>query len=99
MRIKYVALSALLVLAVVWSSTIVGQDGKTVVAAAVRAMGAENLKTLTLTGAGTNSGVGQNVNPNSPWPLVQIKSYTRTVDFDAMASNFQAVRFQNNTNT
>jgi len=62
-------------------------------------MGAESLKTIQLTGYGSIAGIGQNISPNEPWPLVRMKSYTRQIDLDAMASNAQAVRIQNNVET
>lgn len=73
-----------------------GQDGKAIVVAAVKAMGAENLKTLQLTGSGSTAGIGQNVNPTTGWPIVRVKSYTRQIDLGALASNLQAIRVQNN---
>jgi glyoxylase-like metal-dependent hydrolase (beta-lactamase superfamily II) len=90
---------ALVTLTVVYPVLMQSQDGKTVVAAAVKAMGAENLKTLQFTGGGSSTGIGQNVNPSAPWPLVRVKTYTRQIDFDAFASNVQAIRVQNNAET
>jgi glyoxylase-like metal-dependent hydrolase (beta-lactamase superfamily II) len=89
----------MLILIAVYPALMQSQDGKTVVAAAVKAMGAENLRTLQFTGSGSNTGIGQNVNPGAAWPLVRVKTYTRQIDFDALASNVQAVRVQNNTET
>jgi glyoxylase-like metal-dependent hydrolase (beta-lactamase superfamily II) len=98
MRIKHLRLYALLLsfIAIV-SVPILGQDGKAVVTAALKAMGAENLKTLELTGSGSSAGIGQNVNPTSGWPSVYVKSYTRQIDLDALASSAQGVRVQNKT--
>jgi hypothetical protein len=75
------------------------QDGKTVVAAAAKTMGAENLKTIQLTGTGSNTGIGQNLNPSAAWPLVRVKTYTRQIDFGTLASSVQAVRIQNGIET
>ncbi len=93
---KYLAACALVTLIAVVSIPIQGQDGKAVVAAAAKAMGAENLKTLQLTGSGSSAGIGQNVNPSTGWPTTVVKSYTRQIDLDALASNSQVVRVQNN---
>ena len=90
------ALCALLISIAVVPFPIRGQDDKAVVSAAAKAMGAENLKTIQLTGSGSAAGIGQNVNPTSSWPTVRVKSYTRQIDVDALASNLQSIRVQNN---
>ncbi len=95
MRLRFIALAA----ASVWaaaSNAGVAQDGRAVVSAAVRAMGAGNLKTLVLSGSGSLAGIGQNVTPESPWPLARLKTYTRAIDVDALTSRFDAVRVQSN---
>src|SRR5580700_3369666 len=92
---KLVACALLISIAVI-SVPIQGQDGKAIVVAAAKAMGAENLKTLQLTGSGSTAGIGQNVNPTTGWPLVSVRSYTRQIDLDALASNLQTIRVQNN---
>jgi len=62
-------------------------DARTVLQAALRAMGGENLKSITYSGTtGYVSAVGQNYAPSSDWPANQIVSYTRTVDYDAKSS-------------
>ncbi len=93
---KYLAVCVLLASIAIVSFPIQGQDGKAIVAAAVKAMGAENLKTLQLTGSGSTAGIGQNVNPTTGWPTVIVKSYARQIDLDAVASNVQTIRVQNN---
>src|SRR5260221_4848787 len=93
---KYLAVCALLISIAIVSLPIQGQDGKAIVLAAAKAMGAENLKTLQLTGSGSSAGVGQNVNPTTGWPTVSVKSYIRQIDLDVLASNLQTIRVQNN---
>src|SRR6478735_10588651 len=62
-------------------------DARTVLQAALRPMGGENLKSITYSGTtGYVSAVGQNYAPSSDWPANQIVSYTRTVDYDARSS-------------
>ena len=62
-------------------------DARTVVQTALRAMGGENLKSITYSGTtGYVAAVGQNYAPSSDWPANQIVSYTRTVDYDAKSS-------------
>ena len=48
------------------------QDARTVLTNAAKAMGAETVRTLQYSGSGSNAGVGQNINPDAPWPLVPI---------------------------
>jgi glyoxylase-like metal-dependent hydrolase (beta-lactamase superfamily II) len=93
---KYLAVCALLISIALVSVPTQGQDGNAIVGAAVKAMGAENLKTIQLTGSGSAAGIGQNVNPTTGWPTVPVKSYTRQIDLDALASNLRTIRVQNN---
>ena len=86
---KYLAVCALLISIALVSVPTQGQDGNAIVGAAVKAMGAENLKTIQLTGSGSAAGIGQNVNPTAGWPTVPVKSYTRQIDLDALASNLR----------
>jgi glyoxylase-like metal-dependent hydrolase (beta-lactamase superfamily II) len=62
-------------------------------------MGADALKSLTLTGAGSVGTLGQNLTPTTAWPLVKVARYTRTIDFDAMAATLETVRVQNGRET
>jgi glyoxylase-like metal-dependent hydrolase (beta-lactamase superfamily II) len=96
---KYVPLAILMILVAFTVATILGQDGKTVVSAAAKAMGVENLKTIQLSGSGSTAGIGQNINPNTGWPTVYAKSYVRQIDLDAGASSAQLVRVQNGADT
>ena len=59
------------------------QDAKTVLQAASTAMGANNLKTIQISGAGFVAAVGQSYSPNDDWPRFQVTSYTKTIDYDA----------------
>lgn len=70
------------------------QDAKTVVDNAVKAMGARNLGSIRYTGTGVNFALGQAVNPSSPWPKFNVKSYERIIDFDAGATSQTMVRTQ-----
>ncbi len=73
----------------VWSGgTAQEQDARALVQAALKAMGGDNLKTITYSGtAGYIANVGQNYNPAMDWPANQIVSYTRTIDYDAKSSH------------
>ena len=59
-------------------------DLKGVVDKSMKAMGVENVKTLTMTGEGGDGSVGQAYNPNSDkWRWTSSKNWTHSVDFDA----------------
>ena len=69
-------------------------DAKTVLATVAKAMGADTLKTIQYSGAGSNAGIGQNKSPDADWPLVRVKSYIREIDFAGPSSRTQIVRLQ-----
>jgi glyoxylase-like metal-dependent hydrolase (beta-lactamase superfamily II) len=62
-----------------------GQDAKTVLNAATKAMGADTLKTIQYSGTGTEFAFGQAFNPSSPWPPFADKTYTRTINYETPA--------------
>src|SRR3954469_6915469 len=66
-----------------------GQDAKTVISSATKALGADNLKTVEFSGSGFDFAVGQAASPSSPWPKFIDKAYTRVVDLEAPASRMQ----------
>jgi hypothetical protein len=57
---------------------IVAQNASAIVSNAAKAMGADTLKTIQYSGAGSNAGIGQNLNPTAAWPLVRVKTYRST---------------------
>ena len=62
-------------------------DARTVLQAALKAMGGENLRSIQYSGNnGYVSAVGQNYNPASDWPAPRITTYTRTIDYEARSS-------------
>lgn len=68
-------------------------DLKTAVDNSLKAMGAENLKTLVISGEGWDGCVGQNYDPNSPnWRKFSNKNYVRSIDFDARGWRLQRIR-------
>jgi glyoxylase-like metal-dependent hydrolase (beta-lactamase superfamily II) len=68
-------------------------DLKTVVDNSLKAMGAENLKTLVISGQGWDGCVGQNYDANADhWRKFSNKDYVRSIDFDARAWRLQRVR-------
>src|SRR5262245_45339465 len=62
-------------------------DARTLLQTSLKAMGGENLKSITYSGtAGYVANVGQNYAPSSDWPANQIVTYTRTIDYDGKSS-------------
>ena len=72
------------------------QDVKAVLQAAAKNMGAENLKTIQITGKGWIAGVGQSYSPTDDWPRFEVTTYTRTIDYDAKSSHEELTRRQGN---
>jgi glyoxylase-like metal-dependent hydrolase (beta-lactamase superfamily II) len=75
-----------------WATT--GEDARTVIANATKALGADDLRTLEFSGSGYDFAIGQAPNPSSPWPRFNDKTYNRVINFDAPASRMQRVRTQ-----
>jgi glyoxylase-like metal-dependent hydrolase (beta-lactamase superfamily II) len=85
--------SALLLVALLTLS-LAAQDANTVIASASKAMGADNLKSIQYSGSGYDFAIGQNVNPNSPWPKFIDKTYTRVVNFETPGFQMDRIRMQ-----
>jgi glyoxylase-like metal-dependent hydrolase (beta-lactamase superfamily II) len=86
-------LTALFVIGMM-TTVVMAQDAATVINNATRAMGVENLKTIQFSGSGFDFALGQNANPNLPWPKFTNKTYTRMVNFEAPASRVDRIRMQ-----
>jgi len=62
-------------------------DARTVLQAALKAMGGENLRTIQYSGTeGYVAAVGQNYSPAMDWPAPIITTYTRTIDYEVRSS-------------
>jgi glyoxylase-like metal-dependent hydrolase (beta-lactamase superfamily II) len=75
------------------------QNAQSVLQAAAKAMGVENMRSITYSGAGWQGMVGQNFLPDRDWPRVDLQNYTRTIDFDTMSSREEYTRAQGNNPT
>jgi glyoxylase-like metal-dependent hydrolase (beta-lactamase superfamily II) len=82
------------VLAALMSWGVAAQDAGGVISAASKAMGADTLKTIQFSGSGADFALGQNANPNLPWPRFIDKTYTRTINFEPPASRVERIRMQ-----
>ncbi len=68
-------------------------DLKTAVADSLKAMGAENVKTLVISGEGWDGCVGQRFNPYAAtWRKFSNKDYVRSIDFEAHGWRLQRTR-------
>jgi glyoxylase-like metal-dependent hydrolase (beta-lactamase superfamily II) len=91
---RKIAFAVVFAALVAWAATSGQQDPKTVLSNVSKAMGADNLKTIQYSGSGADFSLGQAMNPSSPWPRFNNKTYTRTIDFERQASQLQRVRTQ-----
>jgi glyoxylase-like metal-dependent hydrolase (beta-lactamase superfamily II) len=71
--------------------TVSGQDAKTIISNASKAMGADGVNSVMFYGSGANFGLGQSNNANGPWPRTNLNDYTRAIDFMQSASRASAV--------
>src|SRR5437867_5799171 len=93
---KLCVIAVLLALIVVMGDTLRAQDARVVLQAAVRAMGAANVKTIQYSGTGWNAAVGQSFSPQDDWPHFEVTRYMRTIDYDAKSSREEFTRRQGN---
>ena len=68
------------------------QDAKSVIEATMKTIG--EVKSIQYSGSGAQFTLGQSVSPDAPWPRVEIKSFTRTVDYEKPASRQEGVGAQ-----
>ncbi len=68
-------------------------DLKATVDKSLKAMGAENVKTIVISGEGWDGCVGQNYDPNADhWRKFSNKNYVRSIDFEARAWRLERIR-------
>ena len=60
-----------------------GEDAKATLDNVAKAMG--DVKSLQYTGNGAYFFFGQNVAPGTPWPRFNLKTFTRTINYDTPA--------------
>ena len=82
-----------LALAVVIAAPAAAEDAKGVIAAASKAMGMDNLTSITIYGSGANYNLGQSNNANDQWPRNNLSDYQRSIDFASGTSRATAVTF------
>jgi hypothetical protein len=82
--------------ALIGGSAAAQNNGMATLQAAAAKMGVTNMKSIQYSGAGWQGMVGQNFAPAVDWPRVDLKDYTRTIDFDTMSSKEEYTRSQGN---
>jgi glyoxylase-like metal-dependent hydrolase (beta-lactamase superfamily II) len=65
------------------------QDAKSALEATIKNIG--DIKSVQYTGSGAQFTLGQSVSPDASWPRIEIKSFTRTVDYDKQATRYEAI--------
>jgi glyoxylase-like metal-dependent hydrolase (beta-lactamase superfamily II) len=75
-----------LVIAFVFAPAVMAQDAKAVIAETSKAMGLDGVTSVYYYGSGASYSLGQNTNPNMPWPKTPVNEYTRAIDFTAKAT-------------
>src|SRR3989442_10566497 len=93
---KVCVVAALLALIVAMGDSSRAQDARSVIQAAMKAMGTANVKTVQYSGTGWNAAVGQSFSPAEDWPRFEVTRYARTIDYDAKFSREELTRRQGN---
>jgi glyoxylase-like metal-dependent hydrolase (beta-lactamase superfamily II) len=93
---KFLAAAALATLAIVWVVS-AQSDAQTAINNSLKAMGMENVNTLTISGEGGDGFVGQQLNPHSDyWRWYKNKNFVRGYDFQAKGFRTQRLRGEGN---
>ena len=69
------------------------QDGTAAIAAAAKAMGSDNLTSISYYGSASNFNLGQSNNANGAWPRTNVSDYVRSIDFTQPSSRATGVTF------
>jgi glyoxylase-like metal-dependent hydrolase (beta-lactamase superfamily II) len=89
---KSIAATVCFALLLMMSSRVAnGQDARSLVQAASKEMGIENVNSVMFYGSGANFNLGQSNRANGPWPRTNLNDYTRAIDFSQSASRATAV--------
>ncbi len=88
----YRRILTVLALTCVLAAGAAAQDAKNVLDAAIKNLG--DVKSIQYSGSGAVFTLGQSVSADSPWPRVEVKSFTRTVDYDKQATRNEGIAAQ-----
>jgi len=81
MRTRQCMLAAIAIMVALAVPTSHAQDPKTVLTAAVNAMGSTLLGNIQFTATGTSNAMGQSFRPDGPWPAFKLTRYKMDVDY------------------
>jgi glyoxylase-like metal-dependent hydrolase (beta-lactamase superfamily II) len=70
------------------------QDTRARLDEAARAMGADGLRSLEYSGSGVVFAFGQSTTPGQPWPRLNLKSFTRSVNYETASLRDEIIRTQ-----
>src|SRR5213083_3796089 len=83
---RKLCVASILLALIVAGDSLRAQDARGVLQAAVKAMGADNVRTIQYSGTGWNGAVGQSFSPQDDWPRFEVTRYARTIDYNARYS-------------
>ena len=88
------ALVAFAVVLTLWPAAAVAQDGRAGIEAVAQALGAGALKSVEFSASGAYFQPGQAQAPGQPWPRFNVKSLTRSINYETAALRDDWVRTQ-----
>jgi glyoxylase-like metal-dependent hydrolase (beta-lactamase superfamily II) len=94
MTSRVLAVLALLAVVVLAPPASHAQRGPSALETVARAMGEPGLKSIQFTGGGVNFAAGQNASPSLPWPRFNVRSFTRSVNYETASLQDEIVRAQ-----
>ena len=74
------------------AATAYAEDAAPVLQKAATALGAAKLTSIQFSGSGKAASVGQSLTPQDAWPLLNVTTYTRTIDYPSQCSREEMVR-------
>ena len=91
-KLFLVAIAATMLLSLHVVAQNAGADAKTVIDAAMAAMGTDKLQSIQYSGTGSFFATGQAYEPGGPWPRYTVKKYTMLLNYTAPAMRQELVR-------
>ena len=89
---KYVAAAGVLGATAVWVLTAQQGEARAAIDNSLKAMGAQNLKTVVINGEGFDACVGQGFSGKDHWRRFSNKNYVRSIDFENRGWRIQRIR-------
>lgn len=85
-----------LIAAILLCSPVPGEaeDARATLQGVARALGADTLKSLEYSGSGVHFALGQSAAPGQPWPRFNVKTFTRSLNYETASLRDEIVRTQ-----